>query len=194
MANNLFYTVTIQQFKDYFTRDFPFLPVYSASAVYWKDDIVYSLVTESFYKSLIDNNKGNELNNTEYWQAVRGDINDYVTDADIQKAMTQAIVNANARFGENDAERINIYLHLIAYYLVIDLQNSSAGVSSSFNGVVQSKHVGDVSESYAIPQWVLNNPMYSLFAQNGYGLKYLSLISPYLAVTVLFSNGRSTYV
>ena len=59
-------------------------------------------------------------------------------------------------------------------------------------GIVQSKSVGSVSESYAIPQWMLNNPSYSMYAVNGYGRKYLSLIRPYLLGTIILSKGRTT--
>ena len=50
-----FETVTVEQFKDFFYRDFPFLPIYDGSKIYWKDDIVYE---GNFYKSLKDNNTG----------------------------------------------------------------------------------------------------------------------------------------
>ena len=183
--------VTVEQFKEYFYRDFPFLPVYNENLTYWKEDIVYNEADFSFYKSLIDNNT-QPLSDTQSWAKIKGNRFDYITDEDIIKAMTQAIQIGNDRFGETCSEKINIYLHLVAFYLVMDIKNSSTGINSSFSGTVQSKHVGDVSESYAIPQWVNNNPMYSIFTQNGYGLKYLSLIAPYLACTIMFSPGRTT--
>ena len=188
---NIFNTVTIAQFKAYFYRDFPYLPIYDANKTYWTGDIVYYATGDDFYQSLVDNNT-NILTDTDSWKKIKGDKYNYITDEDISKAMTQAIIVANDRFGETDEEKINIYLHLVAFYLVMDIKNSSSGVNSSFTGMVQSKHVGDVSESYAIPQWVNDNPMYSVFTQNGYGLKYLSLIAPYLACTILFSTGRTT--
>ena len=83
-------------------------------------------------------------------------------------------------------------MHLVAFYLVFDIKNSSAGINSSFTGTLNSKSVGDVSESYGIPTWMTENPMYSIYAQNGYGLKYLSLIAPYMAITIMFSKGGST--
>lgn len=183
---NIFEQVSIEQFKEFFCRDFPFLPNYDSIKVYWKDDIVFS--QEKFYQSLKDNNTA-LLSDTTAWQVVNIDKYNYILDADIIKAKTQAMLNANSRFGENDCEKINIFLHLWAYYLVVDLKNSSAGVGGGYTGVVSSKHVGDVSESYAIPQWMTTNPMYSIFGQNGYGLKYLSLIAPYTAVTLLYSRG-----
>ena len=38
---NIFDTVTVEQFKEYFKRDFPFLPLYNPLTTYWQGDIVY---------------------------------------------------------------------------------------------------------------------------------------------------------
>lgn len=187
--NDIFKNVTIEQFKGYFFRDFPFLPLWVKDTVYFKEDIVF--YENNFYKSLIDKNTAVPTNETA-WEITKGDIYNYVTNDDIKRAMSQALINANYRFGFNDEERINIYLHLVAFYLVMDLKNSSAGINSSYSGMVASKSVGDVSESYNFPQWLVNSPLYSMFSTNGYGMKYLSLILPYLSVTILFSPGRST--
>lgn len=189
--SNILENVTVEQFKEYFYRDFPFLPYFDEDKTYWTGDIVYNESDSNFYQSLVDDNTS-ALGDTESWKKIKGNKYDYVADEDIIKAMTQAIQVGNERFGETCTEKVNIYLHLIAFYLVMDLKNAATGVNSSFSGTVQSKHVGDVSESYAIPQWVNDNPMYSIFTQNGYGLKYLSLIAPYLAVTIMFSPGRTT--
>lgn len=186
----IFNTVTVEQFKDYFYRDFPFLPTYKSNKVYFKDDIVFDEDTEIFYQSLIDANR-EPLDTQEAWQIVKDDIYNYITDLDVEKAMTQARINAKY-YGDNDCEAINIYLHLVAFYLCVDLSNSSTGINSKYAGIVQSKSVGNVSESYAVPTWLQNSPMYSLYGQNGYGLKYMSLISPFLACTILFSRGGST--
>lgn len=188
--SNIFDTVTIEQFKAYFKRDFPYLPVYSPLTTYWKGDIAF--YNDNFYQSLIDDNTGNAVTDTIKWQKVKGDKLAYITDDDINKAMTQAYPNANLMFGETCQEKVNIYLHLVAFYLVFDIKNSSSGINSSFIGTLSSKSVGDVSESYNIPQWMLNNPTYSIFGQNGYGLKYLSLIAPYTAITLMFSAGETT--
>lgn len=187
---SIFDTVTAEQFKAYFKRDFPFLPVYNPIQTYWKDDVVYS--DDNFYQSLIDDNVGNDVTDTLYWKKVKDDKYNYILDEDIEKAFTQALPNSNCNFGATCNEKINIYLHLVAFYLVFDIKNSSAGINSSFTGTLSGKHVGDVSESYSIPQWMLQDPMYSLYAQNGYGLKYLSLIAPYMAITIMFSPGGTT--
>lgn len=186
---SIFDTVTVEIFKEYYDRDFPYLPVYDSSKTYWKDDIVY--YDENFYKSLTDDND-KDPSDAESWVKVKGDVRSYITDNDIEKAMSQAILNSSTRFGETCSDKVTIYLHLIAFYLCVDIQNASSGVNSSYKGALASKSVDGVSVSYNIPQWMMESPMYSLYSQNGYGLKYLSLIAPYLACTVLFSTGRST--
>jgi hypothetical protein len=188
--SNIFSTVTTEQFKEYYFRDFPFLPYYINFKAYKTGDIVF--YDETFYKSLTDNNTALPTD-TEVWEVTTGDKYSYVTDEDISKAITQAQINANERFGNNCQEKVYIFLHLVAFYLVMDLKNSSAGINSAYSGLVASKSVGDVSESYNFPQWVVNSPLYSIYSQNGYGMKYLSLIVPYLSVTILFSNGRTTF-
>lgn len=191
MSCNIFDTVSIEQFKTYFDRDFPFLPLYNDFKTYWLGDVVF--YDDNFYQSLKDDNTGNDpLTASDYWKKIKGNKYEYITDEDIEKAMTQARPNANEMFGATCNEKLNIYLHLVAFYLVFDIKNSSSGINSSFLGTLASKSVGDVSESYNIPQWMLENPMFSIYSSNGYGLKYLSLIAPYMAITLLFSRGGST--
>lgn len=202
---DIFNTVTVQQFKEYFFRDFSFLPLYVEGQTYWSGDIVYYLTPSltlpagegmqdagNFYQSLTDNNTSLPTD-TENWKPIKASIYDYVTDSDIERAMSQAYLNRNYRFGSTDEERINIYLHLIAFYLVMDMQNASAGVGSGYMGLVASRSVDGVSESYNFPQWLLNSPVYGIFASNGFGMKYLSLILPYICCPILFSPGRTTY-
>lgn len=190
MTEDIFKNITIKQFKEYFFRDFSYLPVWVEGKIYFTGDIVY--FNQNFYKSLVDNNTATP-NETEMWQVTAGNVQDYVTDADITRAMSQAYINANYDFGSTDEERIMIYLHLIAFYLVMDWQNAAMGVNSGYSGLVASKSVGDVSESYNFPQWMMNSPLYSLYSSNGFGMKYLSLIIPYMSCTILFSSGRTTY-
>lgn len=185
----IFDFVTVDQFKAYFFRDFSYLPLWDSEKTYWTGDIVY--YNGNFYQSTIDDNTVTPPQTG--WEKIKGNIYDYVTDEDIQKAMSQAINNSNEYFGETCEEKVNIYLHLIAFYLVMDIKNAQTGLNGGVAGAVTSTHVGDVSESYAIPQWMMTDPMYSIFAQNAYGLKYLSLIAPYLAITILYSRGNSTF-
>ena len=187
---SIFETVTIEQFKEYYARDFSFLPVFNPLKTYWKDDIVY-WTDKNFYKSLSDDNTS-APSDTGKWQKVKGSVYNYVTDSDLMKAFAQALANSSTRFGKDCQEKVMIFLHLWAFYLVMDAQNAAAGLGSSYGGLVASKSVDGVSESYNFPTWMTDSQMYSLFSSNGYGLKYLSLILPYISCPILFSVGDST--
>ena len=191
--NEVFTDVSVDDFKDFYARDFynMFLPVWSADNTYNKDDVVY-YTDKKFYVSKKDNNTALPTDTTNWQVNYNLKVFNYITDEDIQKAIWQAYLNGNDAFGADDSEKIFIFLHLVAFYLVMDLKNASAGLNSSYAGLVASKSVGSVSESYNFPQWIVNNPLYSIYSQNGYGMKYLSLIIPYLSCTILFSNGRTT--
>lgn len=185
---SIYDTVTIQQFQQMYSGDFFFVSDYEEGQTYALNQIVYN--SPNFYKSLHGDNT-EPLTNSEYWELTPYN-NNYVTSANILTAMQQAKLNINSRIGRTDEEKIFIFLHLVAFYLVLDKQNSAVGMNSAYNGIIASKSVGDVSESYSIPSWLQNNPIYSIYGSNGYGLKYLSLIAPYLANTIRLFRGRST--
>lgn len=181
--------ITTDDFKNLFTRDFPYLPVYIEGKAYFKDDEVY--YTPNFYKSLTDGNTTLPTDITN-WVLANDSVDNYIQDADIMRAFKEANVNFNtALFGDNDTIKM-VFLYLAAHYLVIDLNNAMNPLGMGFMGFTQSKSVGSVSEGYAVPQWMLNNAILSQYAQTGYGRKYLSLIQPYLVGNIIFVPGRTT--
>ena len=189
---NIFEKVTIEQFKQYFFRDFSYLPLWNCSKTYFTGDIVYIDCDDTFYKSKIDFNQDNPIL-CGTWEKTKASRYDFITDEDIQKAMSQALINANERYGKDDNEKVNIFLHLIAFFLVVDWKNAAGGAASSYSGFTASKSVGDVSESYNFPSWLMDTPMYTLYSQNGFGLKYLTLVLPYISCPLLLADGRSTF-
>ena len=181
--------VTTDDFKNLFTRDFPYLPIYVEGKAYFKDDEVY--YAPNFYKSLTDGNTTLPTDITN-WSLVDDSVDNYIQDADILRAFNEAKVNFNAAlFGDDDTIKM-VFLYLAAHYLVIDLNNAMNPLGMGFMGFTQSKSVGSVSESYAVPQWMLNNAILSQYATTGYGRKYLSLIQPYLVGNIIFVPGRTT--
>ena len=186
--------ITTYDFKNLFI-ELPYLPVYDDEKVYFKGDIVY--VEPNFYKSLFDNNI--DAPPSEGWMPSMGwelyneNILNYVTDKDIERAFMEAAVNFNPNFFVDDDTAEMVFCYLAAHYLVIDKNNALAPFGLGFVGYTQSKSVGSVSESYGIPQYMLNNPLLSGYAQTGYGRKYLSLIQPYLVGNIIFTPGRTTY-
>ena len=178
--------ITVKDFKNLFTRDFPYLPLYQEGKAYFKDDIVY--IEPNFYKCLTDSTTTSPPG--ESWELTNDSVDNYISDSDIERAFAEAKINFNPNFFADDETAIMVFCYLAAHYLVIDLNNAQNPLALGFMGFTQSKSVGSVSESYGIPQWMLNNQMLSAYAQTGYGRKYLSLIQPYLIGNIIYTPGR----
>jgi len=103
-----------------------------------------------------------------------------VSDVDISKAMVEAGMNFNEKLFDCVEEKKIIFSYLTAYYLVVDINNANTQGASNNGGLVTYRQVRNVAESFKVPNWVSENPMLSQFAQNGYGLKYITMIYPYL--------------
>jgi hypothetical protein len=117
----------------------------------------------------------------------------FVTDNDLNKAHIEADINFNEGLFSEDNQIRTTFLYLMAHYLVNDLQTAESGVNSAGYFAVNSRSVGPISESYAIPQWMQNDPVLGSFMTTRYGQKYLSLIKPLLIGNVQVYEGGSTY-
>ena len=116
-----------------------------------------------------------------------------ITDLDINKAFTEADFNFNAGlFGDDNALRMT-FLYLAAHYLVNDMQAAKDGLTTASKYPVSSRSVGPVSESYAIPDWAIKDPVLGAFMTTGYGQKYISLIKPLLIGNAAVYQGATTY-
>ena len=103
-----------------------------------------------------------------------------VTQADVQYAFNMTNININqALFSDQTSYTIGYNL-LAAHYLVMNLRSSSQGINGQFNFLQSGKGVGSVSESFSIPERILNNPYWSILTKTNYGLQYLFLILPQL--------------
>lgn len=178
--------VTVEYFKSLFARDFPYLPDYQYGKAYFIDDVVF--YDGNFYKSLIDGNL-TDPSNTTNWALTPESIDNYIQDGDIERAFEEAQINFNKELFANYNKWQLVFCYLSAHYLVIDLNNAQNPLALGVMGFTQSKSVGSVSESYGIPQWIMNDPILGQYAQTGYGRKYLSLIRPYLVGNVIFTPG-----
>lgn len=116
---------------------------------------------------------------------------DQVSDADIARAMTEAKMNFNEGLFDNADEKKLIFSYLVAYYLVVDINNANTQGASNNGGLLTYRQVRNVAESFKVPKWVEENPMFSMFAQNGYGLKYLTMMYPYLIGRVGIVGGAT---
>lgn len=182
-------TITVADFKAIFTRDFPYLPFWQYGKTYFQGDIVYS--NDNFYQSKINANTDEPP--TDNWALYNDNVFNYISDEDISRAFVEAKVNFNPKLFPNCEIMRMTFCYLAAHYLVIDLNNAQNPLALGFMGFTQSKSVGSVSESYGIPQWMMSNSKLSLYAQTGYGRKYLSLIQPYLTGNVIYTPGRISF-
>lgn len=182
--------VTTEYFKSLFARDFPYLPIYKDGKAYFTGDIVY--FDNNFYKSKIDGNLTDPTNTTN-WVLIDETTDNYIQDSDIEKAFEEAGINFNAAIFSNCDTAQLVFCYLAAHYLVIDLNNAQNPLALGVMGYTQSKSVGSVSESYGIPQWIMNNEVLGTYAQTGYGRKYLSLIRPFLTGNIIYTPGAINF-
>lgn len=178
-------TVTVQDFKDLFTRDFPYLPEWSATQIYNNDAIVYYSTTLLFYQA--NQNAvpvGTVPTNGSFWNDYEDDIFNYVLDSDITKAFAEAQINLNQALFGSDAQVELGYLYLTAHYMVMDIRGAQKGIESTGEFAVSGRSVGSVSENYVIPDAYKDSPFLGYLAKTSYGQKYLSLIMPNLVGNV----------
>lgn len=119
------------------------------------------------------------------------DPNTCVLNSDISKAFGQTGFNINPGLFCNQANYTIGYLFLSAHYLVVDLRMSSQGMNGQYSFLEQSKSVGSVNQSFAIPQRILDNPYISMLMKTNYGAKYIELILPQLCGQVFNSYGTT---
>lgn len=114
-----------------------------------------------------------------------------VSDAEIARAMAEAGMNYNEAILECCDSKKIIFAYLTAYYLVVDMNNANTQGASNNGGLLTYRQVRNVAESFKVPKWIEENPMLSMFAQNGYGLKYVTMIYPYLIGNVGIVGGAT---
>lgn len=183
--------ITIADFKALFFRDFAYLPVFDIDKLYNQGKRIYYPDTELFYDCLQNGTQGELPTDTDYWVIAPDDVLNYITDADIEKAFAEALVSFNqALFTTDDNIKLG-FLYLAAAYLVHDIKAALGGISGSGAFPVTSRGVGNVQESYGIPQAYMDDPVLSFYTQSAYGLKYLALVLPMLRGNVQGVCGRT---
>lgn len=118
---------------------------------------------------------------------------DGVTDQDIANAMQRTNITINQTlFPDGQANFTIGYYYLTAHFLVTAIQVSGQGLfGKGTAGVEQSKSVGSVSQSFAIPQSFLENPFFAGLSKTAYGLEYFNMIYPYLVGKATYAHGRT---
>ena len=173
---NVIDNLSVDDFKQLFARNFPYLPLYNPSKFYFVGDVVYS--EPNFYTSLIDEND-KELSDTEAWKLTNESLTDYVTDEDIARAWREALAAYNPTLIGDCQANATTFLYLVAFYLAYDLQLASSGAYGQIAFPARDVRVGSVSEGYYVPQVYMEDPILGFYARNGFGQKYLSLVYLY---------------
>ena len=182
-------TVSVTDFKNQFPRFSPeYLPVYVADSTHFKGDIVYYADTALFYECIVTTTTNAPTDTTD-WQLYNDSVLNYTQDSDILEAINEAFVNFNEGLFPDEATAKLVFLFLVAHYLTVDFRIALGNLQV---GITTSKSVGSVSESYTVPQWLLNNAALSAYATTPYGIKYASLIRPYLVGNFFIVKGGVT--
>jgi hypothetical protein len=119
-----------------------------------------------------------------------------VRDTDITRALADAAMLFNPGLWDT-IEQPTAYGYLAAHFLVLNIQgaggpsaaNYGKGLASHGGGTIESKSVGGVSVTFAVPDFVRANPTLSQLMKTDYGQKYLSLIYPRLVGNVAVIAG-----
>lgn len=181
-------TLTAQDFKAQFPRYSPmYLPVYVNGKTYFEGDIVY--YNNQFYQCIVTNTADAPTVAESWALSSQQEIN-YTQDIDILNAYKEAYVNFNEGLFPDDATKKLVFLYLTAHYLTVDF-NNAMGIGQL--GIPTSKSVGSVSQGFTIPLWLQKSAGLSMYATTGYGVKYASLIRPYLIGNIITVCGRTTY-
>lgn len=103
-----------------------------------------------------------------------------VNDVDITKALSlqQNLINPTLFTNQN------VYsqgaLLLAAHFLVQNLRASAQGIAGKFEWLNNSKSVGAVSSSFAIPERLMENPEFAMLVSTVYGTQFLYMVLPLL--------------
>lgn len=115
-----------------------------------------------------------------------------VRDVDITRGLTQASANFNEGLWESQALFSEAFLLLAAHYLCQNIAASSQGLGSHASWLTNSKAIGNMSESFAIPERIAKSPTLAIYSKTQYGMTYLSLIMPRLVGNVGLVKGDTT--
>ena len=115
-----------------------------------------------------------------------------VQDNDIASAFTDAVSLFNGKLWDTTAQasgwsdQQNAFMLLAAHFLVVNIETAGGltaekdageGATNVGEGVVQSKSVGGVTESYAFPKYITEDAILSQFLRTQYGIRYAQMLA-----------------
>ena len=165
-----FSSPSINEFKDYFDRDFPFTPIQATELV--DSDPVTPLLPEVPLTDLIPAVEPPPL--PEDIEVI--DEFKYVRDKDIEKAFASTNADINHELFAKQFHFTESFLNLAAHNLIMNLRASSQGIDGEFDWLLTNKGVGSVSAGFHIPTFLADNPVYSFYCKTPYGVRYITLI------------------
>lgn len=187
--NPILQALTPEDFKDQFWRDFTFVDTWLVTTTYNTGDRAFYDINKKFYECLNDGVIGTLPTVITDWKEISN--TGLVSDLDITNAYEEACVTFNSSLFTSDEDMVLAYLYLTAHYLVNDL--NAGGQNGSGNiGLANSRSVGNVSESYSIPQPYLDSIVFSFYTKSSYGLKYLNMVVPRLKGNMATVAGCTT--
>ena len=185
--NAILDSLTPIDFKNQFYRGFVYVDNWNVATTYNTGNQVFYDSNNKFYEAIQDGVIGGLPTDTANWKEISG--TNLIADKDITNAYAEACVNFNpSLFGDDDNMKL-AYLYLTAHFLVIDL-NLNGLSSQGQGGLVNSRSVGSVSESYTIPDWQ-QKAIPSFYTKTNYGQKYWALILPRLAASTFTVKGAT---
>lgn len=119
------------------------------------------------------------------------DPNVSVLDVDVLNAFNLVDITINQALWDNQTQFQIGYGYLAAHFLVLNLRASSQGLNGQYTFLQNSKSVGSVSESFTIPQRVIDNPDFAQYFKTNYGAMYMQLVWPQLAGQMFSVYGRT---
>lgn len=113
-----------------------------------------------------------------------------VLDTDIEQAIAEASNVLNFNLYPTDAIGNMALEYLTAHFLQGTLDSTD---SQGQPDTIQSgRGAGGISESIAVPQWILDSPELSVYATTYYGRRWIALTLPYLGGNVYSVPGGTT--
>lgn len=119
------------------------------------------------------------------------DPENFVLDQDITNAFNSVDIMINQALWDTQLAYTMAYNLLAAHYLVMNIRASSQGLNGQFNWAQNSKSVAGVSESFTIPQRIIDNPELMLLTKTNYGAQYLQLVLPNLCGPMFSVRGST---
>lgn len=109
---------------------------------------------------------------------------------DIQNALSEMTDDFPQGLFATQSEFTTCALLLAAHIMVMSIKEG-AGLNAQPAWIQTQKAVGNVSESFQIPQRIMDNPYYAWLCQTYYGRRYLMKLLPRLNGQMFTVQGRT---